>query len=85
MFQTGASSMLDVIEASRSWFISWRESGIRGPELVQAAEAYRNTMSRLLELQTERVHKGASNQADLASAEYGLAEAEFWLEEARSK
>jgi outer membrane protein TolC len=84
-FQRGAASLDQVLAASRSWFLAYREGPFPAAKVVEVAQTYRDHASQRLKLGEQRFKMGALSQSDLAGLRYDVAEAEFWVQEAKWK
>ncbi len=85
LYQAGAISVNELLEAKMMKFLAQRDSGVSGATLVDAAKSYRDDLSRLAESMKARISQGLVTVAELATMDYRLAEAEYWLEDARFK
>jgi hypothetical protein len=82
MYERGGLSLGDLTSAYHDVAFAARDSGLRGDALRKPLEDYRDAMRNLAELTDARFKQGAVNQADVASVQSHVAEAEFWLAEA---
>ena len=85
LFQHGGVSIEQVLAAHRSWFLGYREAPVSPSKLVEVAIVYRDRIRARYKLAEARFKSGARSEADLASVRCDLAEAEYWLEEAKWK
>jgi hypothetical protein len=83
MTRTGRVSQADLSAASRDWIRACRESGMRGDELVTAAQKHLDRMNRTLDGVRAQYKAGAASDADVATAEGAVAEADFFLAQAK--
>jgi hypothetical protein len=82
-YERGFMPLERVMEAHRSWFIANREAPQPAAKVVDAAVAYRGYVAKELELADVRYKRGAIGEADLMKVQSDLAEADFWLAEAK--
>jgi outer membrane protein TolC len=85
MFQHGAVSLEQLLDAQRRWFLGYREAPVSAHKLVEVAIVYRDRMRSRFKLIEARFKAGARSEADFAAVRYDLAEAEYWLEDAKWK
>jgi outer membrane protein TolC len=85
LFQHGGVSIEQVLTAQRSWFLSYREAPVSPGRLVEVAIVYRDRIRARYKLAEIRFQSGVRSEADLAAVRCDLAEAEYWLEEAKWK
>src|SRR5258706_9718357 len=81
-FKSGNATLLEYLATSEIEIRAFRDSGVTGDALVAAATKHRDDMRRALEIQRLR-HPHSVDDEDLVRAEYAVAEAEFWVEEAK--
>jgi outer membrane protein TolC len=84
-YQRGVGTLADYVEAIRLRFVAVRESPSGKADQVKAAEQYRDALAKTDTLAHKRFDMGAVSSSDVLLADYKLAEAEFWLEEARAR
>jgi outer membrane protein TolC len=84
-FQHGAASLDQVLAASRSWFLAYREGPFPGAKIVEVAQTYRDRAAQRLKLGEQRFKIGAMGESDLAELRLDVAEAEFWVQDAKWK
>jgi outer membrane protein TolC len=85
LFQHGGVSIEQVLAAQRSWFLGYREAPVSPSKLVEVAIVYRDRIRARYKLAEIRFQSGVRSEADLAAVRCDLAEAEYWLEEAKWK
>jgi hypothetical protein len=79
----GSGDLAQLSAAEELEFRAVRDSGIVGPDLVDAAKRYLEGRRRALQVNAS--WGGVVSAADVARAEYAVAEAEYWLDEAKTK
>jgi hypothetical protein len=84
MYTHGTGTLDALVAAYKSWWLATRETP-GDVKLVDAARTYRDMVTKMVELVDKRYAAGMASQADQAAARYELAEAEFWLADARWK
>jgi hypothetical protein len=84
-YQHGTVGSEALFAAEELQFRAVRDSGVVGPELVDAATSHLAATRQLLALIEKRKAMGISGGLDLARGEYAVAEAEYWLEEAKTR
>lgn len=84
-YQRGMGSMRDVLAAYRDMAFAARDSGLRGDALRRPLEEYRDATIRLRDLARDRATMGSVPEVDVYAAEASIAEAEYWLVEAKAR
>jgi outer membrane protein TolC len=84
-YQHGAVSLDQLLAASRAWFLAYREGPFAPAKVVEAAQTYRERAATRLKAAEQRFKMGSISESDLAGLRYDVAEAEFWLQEAKWK
>jgi outer membrane protein TolC len=82
--ERGMASNRDVLAQAELEFRAVRDSGIVGPELVAAATTYAAAARDALATAKQQFQGGAAGRTDVARMEYAIAEAAYWLEEAKN-
>jgi hypothetical protein len=85
LYPRGLVPLDRVMEAYRSWFIACREAPLPAAKLADAATAYRAYVAKAFEITTGRNKSGAVGDLELLKVQSDLAEADFWLAEAKWK
>jgi hypothetical protein len=84
-YERGMKSASELIAAYRDVAVAARESGLRGEALRSALTEYRDALARMRDHVKTRVAAGAESEEALMHVEIELAEAEFWLVEAKAR
>lgn len=85
LYEKGMISSKDVFDAYRDIALAARDSGLRGEALLHPLTEYRDAIVQLRDLMKSRVATGAENEDATNRAEVQLAEAEYWLAEAKAR
>jgi hypothetical protein len=83
--RVGLASLAALNAVDELEFRAVRDSGVVGPELVAAATRHLAAMREALELTKRRIGSGQLNADEVARVEYAVAEAEYWLEESKTR
>ncbi len=83
MYEHGSATLDQALEARRGWFLAHREAPLPAARILDAAKTYRDRVAASEQFAESKFKMGMASQAELATAKYALAEADYWLEEAR--
>ena len=83
-FDAGKTTIEELVAGSRDVAFAARDSGMRGQALLRVLTEYRDAVSAVRDLMRERASKGLAVDDDaLSRVESQVAEAQFWVEEAK--
>ncbi len=82
-FDRGVTTLDDLIAGSRDVAFAARDSGIHGEALRGVLQEYRDAVVAMKDLTRERAAKGAVGEDAVTRIDALVAEAEYWLEDAR--
>jgi hypothetical protein len=85
MYNKGQLPLSALLHAIREVAFAARDSALQGESLLKPLAEYRDTMKTTLEMVQKRYESGMVNASDVDLARYALAEAEYWLAEAKEK
>jgi hypothetical protein len=80
----GATTMQELFTGCRDVAFAARDSGLRGQALRDVLEQYVGAVTALRDVLRERVANGGLNSTEVTRVDELVAEAEFWLEEAKT-
>ena len=85
LYQRGTVSADRLREAYRTLFVAQREAPLSPAKLLDAAKKYRDQAAAGLKSAEARYRTGSLSEVDVLAVRLVLAEADFWLAEARGR
>jgi hypothetical protein len=82
MYDRGTVPLSELAGAYRAVALAARDSGLHGDALRRPLQEYRDALSGLRDATRTRFQSGVASEADVATVDSAITEADYWLEEA---